>query len=145
MNLFGIGPTEIIVVVIVILVLFGPDKLPEIAKKIGGASREIREGLDTINEQMNTALEASMEMEKAQMIKPASEAPASADTQATASVSQVPAPGDTQAGASESETSAPADNPVIMPPSDHPGTASDSPQGTPADSTRPPETNPSLP
>jgi len=33
MNLFGIGPTEIAVVLIVILVLFGPDKLPELAKK----------------------------------------------------------------------------------------------------------------
>ena len=71
MNLFGVGPTEIFVILIVILVLFGPDKLPEIAKKIGGASREIRDNLDTINDQMNTALEASMDMEKAQMIKPA--------------------------------------------------------------------------
>lgn len=73
MNLFGVGPTEIFVVLIVILVLFGPDKLPELAKKIGGASREIREGLDSINEQMNSALETSMEMEKAQMVKPAAQ------------------------------------------------------------------------
>lgn len=70
MNLFGVGPTEIIVVLIVILVLFGPDKLPEIAKKIGGASREIRDNLDTMNEQMNTALETSMDLEKAQMLAP---------------------------------------------------------------------------
>lgn len=74
MNLFGVGPTEIFVILIVILVLFGPDKLPEIAKKIGGASREIRDGLDSINDQMNTALEASMDLEKAQMIKPAESA-----------------------------------------------------------------------
>ena len=84
MNLFGIGPTEILVVLIVILVLFGPDKLPELAKKIGGASRELREGLDTINEQMNTALETSMEMEKAQMLQPAADTPATVETQTIA-------------------------------------------------------------
>jgi len=71
MNLFGVGPTEIFVILIVILVLFGPDRLPEIAKRIGGASREIRENLDSMNEQMNSALEASMDLEKAQMRQPA--------------------------------------------------------------------------
>ena len=55
----------------VILVLFGPDRLPEIAKKIGGATREIRENLDSMNEQMNSALETSMQMDQAQMSKPA--------------------------------------------------------------------------
>ncbi|HZQ07053.1 MAG TPA: twin-arginine translocase TatA/TatE family subunit [Anaerolineae bacterium] len=71
MNIFGVGPTEIFVVLIVILVLFGPDKLPEMARKIGGASRELRGGLDAINEQMNNALEVSMEMDKARMTPPA--------------------------------------------------------------------------
>lgn len=89
MNLFGIGPTEIFVVLIVILVLFGPEKLPELAKKIGGASREIREGLDTINDQMNTALETSMELEKAQMLKPASETATPAETQTIAPPAEI--------------------------------------------------------
>ncbi len=71
MNLFGVGPTEIIVVLIVILVLFGPEKLPDLAKKIGGASREIRDNLNTLNDQMNNALETSMEIDKARMIPPA--------------------------------------------------------------------------
>lgn len=71
MNVFGVGPTEIFIVLIVILVLFGPDKLPELAKKIGGASREIRDNLNSVNEQMNSALETSMELEKSKMIPPA--------------------------------------------------------------------------
>lgn len=103
MNLFGVGPTEIFVVLIVILVLFGPDKLPELAKKIGGASREIREGLDSINEQMNTALEASMEMEKATMLKPAAQVPTTTDVETIAppdeGSSNAIAPQDTPAGA----------------------------------------------
>lgn len=89
MNLFGIGPTEIFVVLIVILVLFGPEKLPELAKKIGGASREIREGLDTINDQMNTALETSMELEKAQMLKPVPESAAPVETQTIAPPAEI--------------------------------------------------------
>ena len=75
MNVFGVGPTEIIVVLIIILVLFGPDKLPEMAKRIGGASREIRDNLKVVNEQMNSALEASMDLDKARMIPPAEVAP----------------------------------------------------------------------
>lgn len=71
MNVFGVGPTEIFVVLIVVLVLFGPDRLPELAKRIGGASREIRENLNAVNEQMNSALETSMELDKARMITPA--------------------------------------------------------------------------
>ena len=75
MNLFGVGAPEIFVVLIVILVLFGPDRLPELARKIGGASRELRGTLDNLNDQMNNALEASMELDKAQMIPPADEPP----------------------------------------------------------------------
>lgn len=75
MNVFGVGPTEIFVILIVILVLFGPDKLPELAKKIGGASREMRENLNALNTQMNSALETSMELDKSKMIPPAEPAP----------------------------------------------------------------------
>lgn len=105
MNLFGVGPIEIIVVLIVILALFGPDKLPELAKKIGGASREIREGLNSINEQMNSALETSMNLEKAQMLKPtaATEEPANADD---ATATETPANVDNAAASSPVNTSA---------------------------------------
>ena len=106
MNLFGVGPIEIIVVLIVILALFGPDKLPELAKKIGGASREIREGLNSINEQMNSALETSMNLEKTQMLKPtaATEEPANADD---ATATETPTNAD---DATATETPANADN-----------------------------------
>lgn len=105
MNLFGVGPIEIIVVLIVILALFGPDKLPELAKKIGGASREIREGLNSINEQMNSALETSMNLEKAQMLKPtaATEEPANADD---ATATEAPTNADNAAASSPVNASA---------------------------------------
>ncbi|TAH49936.1 MAG: hypothetical protein EYC68_15290 [Chloroflexota bacterium] len=78
MNFFGVGTTEILVILIVVLVLFGPDKLPELAKRIGGASREIRDNLDSLNDQMNSALETSMELDKARMTPPSETIPVEA-------------------------------------------------------------------
>lgn len=37
-----IGPTEIIIVAVVILIIFGGKKLPEFAKGLGEAIRELR-------------------------------------------------------------------------------------------------------
>lgn len=71
MNVFGVGPTELFLVLVVVLVLFGPERLPEIAKRIAGASREIRDNLNSLNDQMNNALETSMELDKARMTPPA--------------------------------------------------------------------------
>lgn len=90
MNFFGVGPTEIIVVLIIILVLFGPDRLPEMAKRIGSASREIRDNLKTVNDQMNTALEASMDLDKAKMIPPAEDPPAETPPTVEASIPAEP-------------------------------------------------------
>jgi TatA/E family protein of Tat protein translocase len=45
--MFGsIGIPEMIIVFILILLLFGPDKLPEIAKMIGKTMREFRSAMD---------------------------------------------------------------------------------------------------
>jgi TatA/E family protein of Tat protein translocase len=40
--MFGIGPTELLVVMILALLLFGPKKMPEIGKSLGAALRELR-------------------------------------------------------------------------------------------------------
>jgi sec-independent protein translocase protein TatA len=124
MNVFGVGPTEIFVILIVILVLFGPDKLPEIAKKIGGASREIRENLNTINEQMNSALEQSMELEKSQMLKPPEPSAVDSTAQTT-----TPPTENADANAEPSETILPPTTNVV-PNAEAPGTNDESPPGT---------------
>lgn len=41
----AIGMTEILVVLVIILILFGPKKLPELARAIGKSVREYRKGL----------------------------------------------------------------------------------------------------
>lgn len=42
MSFFGIGPLEILVILAVALVIFGPGKLPEIAQTVGRGVREFR-------------------------------------------------------------------------------------------------------
>jgi len=35
--MFGLGPTELIIIAVIILILFGAKRLPEIGKGLGGA------------------------------------------------------------------------------------------------------------
>lgn len=62
--MFGsIGFPEIIMIFVVVLLLFGPKKLPEFAKMLGKAIRDFR---DTVNEARSTIEE---EIEKADLSK----------------------------------------------------------------------------
>jgi len=40
--MFGLGPTELIVILVIVLLIFGAKRLPEIGKGIGGAVREFK-------------------------------------------------------------------------------------------------------
>ncbi|MEE8540048.1 MAG: twin-arginine translocase TatA/TatE family subunit [Desulfobacterales bacterium] len=41
--MFGLGPTELIIIAVIILLLFGAKRIPEIGKGLGGAIREFRD------------------------------------------------------------------------------------------------------
>ncbi len=41
----AIGATELILILVIILLLFGPKRLPELARAIGNAVHEYRKGL----------------------------------------------------------------------------------------------------
>ena len=43
----AIGMGEVLVILIIVLILFGPKKLPELARAIGKSVREYREGLSS--------------------------------------------------------------------------------------------------
>lgn len=40
--MFGLGTTELIVIAVIVLILFGAKRLPEIGKGLGGALREFK-------------------------------------------------------------------------------------------------------
>ncbi len=40
--MFGLGPTELIIIAVIILLLFGAKRLPEIGKGLGGAISEFK-------------------------------------------------------------------------------------------------------
>ena len=65
--MFGMGPWELLVVFLVILLLFGAKRLPEIAQGMGKGIREFRKAMkDTTSE-----IKSSLDEEKPPASKPA--------------------------------------------------------------------------
>jgi len=48
-SMFGLGMPEMIVVLVIALVLFGPSKLPELGKGLGEAIRSFKKGVQEID------------------------------------------------------------------------------------------------
>lgn len=40
--MFGLGPTELIIIAVIVLLIFGAKRLPDIGKGVGGAIREFK-------------------------------------------------------------------------------------------------------
>ena len=52
--MFGsIGPSELIVVMLIVLLLFGSKRLPELARGIGKATRQFRKAMEDVKEEIN--------------------------------------------------------------------------------------------
>lgn len=47
------GTPELLVVALLVLVLFGPDRLPELARQIGKGLRQLRRASDDFKRQLN--------------------------------------------------------------------------------------------
>jgi sec-independent protein translocase protein TatA len=58
--MFGsIGPTELILIFVIALLVFGPKKLPEVGKSVGKAIREFKKASDEIKERIEEEIQAS--------------------------------------------------------------------------------------
>ena len=54
MDILGIGPLELVLILVIALLVFGPDKLPEIGAKMGKGVRELRQLSREISQGVNT-------------------------------------------------------------------------------------------
>ena len=55
--MFGIGTTELIIIMFIILLIFGAKKLPELAQGLGKGIREFKRASNEIQEELNVKSE----------------------------------------------------------------------------------------
>lgn len=58
MNIFGVGLPEMGLIMIVALLVFGPKKLPEISRSLGGAIRDLQKASKQFEEEFKKEAEA---------------------------------------------------------------------------------------
>ncbi len=50
--MFGLGFTELLVIFVIILIVFGPERLPELAKTMGRTAAQLRRTMDDFKGEM---------------------------------------------------------------------------------------------
>ena len=87
----SLGPAEILVVLVVALLLFGPDKMPEIARQVGKGFREFRRVQQHLKSELRYVVAEfdapsstpSVEQQATPMLPPRDEPPAPGPTAST--------------------------------------------------------------
>jgi len=72
-----IGPAEIVVVLLVALLVFGPHKLPEVGRQVGRGLRELRKLQDAVKGEIDQVMHAA-DVQAPQPVQPAAPIPAPA-------------------------------------------------------------------
>ena len=77
--MFNIGPEEIILILVIALIVFGPKRLPEIGRTVGKSLREFRKASDDIRQELSLHLDD--EPEAAPAPAPTTQLPAATTTE----------------------------------------------------------------
>jgi sec-independent protein translocase protein TatB len=62
--MFGIGGQEIVIIALLVLVIFGPSKLPQMARDLGRFVSEARRSIDEFKEELTAASDEDDEGDK---------------------------------------------------------------------------------
>lgn len=110
MNFFGIGPMEMVFILILALIIFGPGRLPEIGRAVGKSIRDFRAMTQEVTSQFSLELEEASTASKASQEGQAStpqktaEPPPSKEPASEARTPEGPASAATKAAEGEGET-----------------------------------------
>jgi sec-independent protein translocase protein TatB len=65
MNILGMGPTEILLIVVLALIVFGPARLPEIMGQVGRAIADFRRATSALSDEFNRTIQSELNETKA--------------------------------------------------------------------------------
>ncbi len=80
----NLGMPEILVILVIVLILFGPKKLPELARGLGQSIREFKKGANDIKQEFEQAVDLESPPQKTS----APQQPAAQSTEAEAPASK---------------------------------------------------------
>jgi len=79
----NLGMSEILIILVIVLILFGPKKLPELARGLGQSIREFKKGASEIKQEFEQAVDLDAPPPKApaqqQQAAPAPQQPAESE------------------------------------------------------------------
>jgi sec-independent protein translocase protein TatA len=63
--MFGLGYQELLIILVIILILFGANRLPELARSLGSSVKEFKKGVNEAQKDETTAAAKKDEEKKA--------------------------------------------------------------------------------
>ena len=54
--MFGLGYQELLLILVIVLILFGAQRLPDLARSLGGSIKEFKKGINEVKEDTVSAV-----------------------------------------------------------------------------------------
>ena len=90
MNFLGMGPLELMLIVVLALIVFGPAKLPEIMGQVGKAINDFRKATSELSDEFNRTIQAELK-ETRSVVEETKAVVTDAHTSVTSAISGAPA------------------------------------------------------
>src|SRR5258707_14727633 len=106
MNFLGMGPMELLLIVVLALIVFGPARLPEIMGQVGKAIGDFRRATSDLSDEFNRTIQAELQETRAMVdeakstLTEARESLTEVQTSVNSAGTGTPAPGRTASPAS---------------------------------------------